>query len=80
MSETVLDVKQMSCPLPVLRAARALRGLQAGDRLRVLATDRASVGDFKSFCRQTGHALIAATEENGVFSFVIRCRGAQPAA
>ncbi len=72
MSETVIDVKGMSCPLPVLRANRALRGLAAGDRLRVLATDRAAVADFQAFCRETGHALLAWSEEGGVFSFVIR--------
>jgi tRNA 2-thiouridine synthesizing protein A len=74
VSETTLDVKGMSCPLPVLRANKALRGLQAGDRLRVLATDRAAVADFQAFCRETGHALIAQGEEGGVFSFTIRKR------
>ena len=74
MSETVLDVKGMSCPLPVLRANKALRSLSAGDRLRVLATDRAAVADFQAFCRETGHALIAQGEEAGVFSFTIRKR------
>ncbi len=72
MTETLLDAKGMTCPLPVLRANRALRGLQGGGRLRVLATDRASVGDFQAFCRETGHALVAWSEEDGVFSFVIR--------
>jgi len=74
MSETVLDVKGMTCPLPVLRANRALRSLPAGARLRVLATDRASVGDFQAFCRETGHDLLAQGEEAGVFSFTIRKR------
>ena len=74
MSETVLDVKGMNCPLPVLRANRSLRGMAAGERLRVLATDRAAVADFQSFCRETGHALLAWSEENGVFSFTIRRR------
>jgi tRNA 2-thiouridine synthesizing protein A len=74
MSETLLDVKGMSCPLPVLRANRALRGLAPGERLRVLATDRAAVADFQAFCRETGHALLAFSEESGVFSFVIRKR------
>jgi tRNA 2-thiouridine synthesizing protein A len=74
MSETVLDVKGMSCPLPVLRANRALRDLKPGERLRVLATDRAAVADFQSFCRETGHALLAWSEEAGVFSFLIRRR------
>ena len=72
MSESMLDVKGMSCPLPVLRANKALRSLPAGARLRVLATDRAAVGDFQAFCRETGHALVAWSEEGGVFSFVIR--------
>jgi tRNA 2-thiouridine synthesizing protein A len=72
MNETLLDVKGMSCPLPVLRANRALRGLAAGAHLRVLATDRAAVADFQAFCRETGHALLAWSEEAGIFSFVIR--------
>ena len=74
MAETVLDLKGLACPLPVLRANKALRGLAPGDRLRVLATDRASVADFHAFCRETGHALIAWSEDSGVFSFVIRRR------
>jgi tRNA 2-thiouridine synthesizing protein A len=74
MSETVLDVKGMNCPLPVLKANRTLRGMDAGTRLRVLATDRASVADFQAYCRETGHALLAWSEEAGVFSFLIRRR------
>jgi tRNA 2-thiouridine synthesizing protein A len=70
--ETLLDVKGLSCPLPVLKANRALRGMAEGERLRILATDRASVADFRAFCAETGHALVAFSEENGVFSFVIR--------
>jgi tRNA 2-thiouridine synthesizing protein A len=72
MSETLLDVKGMNCPLPVLRANRALRALRPGERLRVLATDRAAVADFQAFCRETGHALLAMSDEGGVLSFVIR--------
>ncbi len=74
MSETILDVKGMSCPLPVLRANRALRGMSGGARLRVLATDRAAVADFQSYCKETGHALLACSEEAGTFSFLIRRR------
>lgn len=72
MSETLLDVRGLSCPLPVLKANRALRALTGGEHLRVLATDRASASDFRSFCRETGHDLIAFGEEAGVLSFVIR--------
>ena len=74
MSETVLDMKGTACPIPVLRANRALRSMAAGERLRVLATDRAAIADFKAFCQETGHALIAMSEEAGVLSFVIRRR------
>lgn len=74
MSEKLLDVKGMSCPLPVLRANRVLRGMAAGDRLRVLATDRAAVADFQAYCRETGHDLLAWSDEGGVFSFLIRRR------
>ena len=74
MADTVLDAKGMACPLPVLRANRALRALAPGERLRVLATDRAAVADFKAFCNETGHALVAQGEEAGVFSFTIRKR------
>ena len=79
MSETVLDVKGMNCPLPVLKANRTLRGMDAGTRLRVLATDRASVADFQAYCRETGHALLAWSEEAGVFSFLIRRRAEESA-
>ncbi len=77
MAETLLDVKGMNCPLPVLRANRALRGMQPGERLRVLATDPAAAPDFRAFCRETGHTLMSFSEEAGVYSFTIR-RRAEP--
>jgi tRNA 2-thiouridine synthesizing protein A len=78
MSETLLDVKGMNCPLPVLKANRTLRAMAGGQRLRVLATDRAAVADFQAFCHETGHALLAWSEEAGVFSFLIRRRADDP--
>jgi tRNA 2-thiouridine synthesizing protein A len=77
-SETTLDVKGLTCPLPVLRANKTLRAMAPGTRLRILATDRASVADFAIFCRETGHALVSSAEQNGVFTFVIRVREARP--
>ena len=79
-AETLLDVKGMNCPLPVLRANRALRGMAPGERVRVLATDRAAVADFRAFCRETGHTLVSFSEEAGVFSFTIRRRPEDPPA
>ncbi len=79
MGETLLDLKGLSCPLPVLRANKALRGMAGGARLRVLATDPASVKDFRNYCETTGHALVAFSEAAGVFSFVIQKKADAPA-
>ncbi len=78
MAETLLDVKGLNCPLPVLRANRVLRGLAPGEKLRVLATDRASIADFRAYCRETGHDLLAFSEEVGTLSFTIRRRPHRP--
>ena len=48
--------------------------MAAGERLRVLATDAASVADFQSYCRETGHVLVSWSEEAGVYSFTIKRR------
>lgn len=74
MGETMLDLRGLKCPLPVLRANRALRFMAAGEKLRVLADDPAAAADFRAYCRETGHALLAFGEEGGVFSFTIRRR------
>ncbi len=75
MSDTLLDVQGLNCPLPVLKANKALRGLEPGARLTVLATDRAALKDFPAFCAETGHRLLAATEEaGGVLRFVLEKR------
>jgi tRNA 2-thiouridine synthesizing protein A len=74
MSDTLLDVQGLSCPLPVLKANKALRGLPGGARLVVMATDPASVKDFRAFAAETGHALVAFSEEKGVFRFTLKKR------
>lgn len=70
-----LDTKGLNCPLPVLKARRAIRDLDDGDILTVLATDPASYIDFRHFCDTTGHELLEANEDEaeGVFTYVIRC-------
>ena len=74
MSETVLDVQGLTCPLPVLKANKALRSMSAGARLTVLATDPASVKDFQAYARETGHALVGFSEGAGLFRFTLRKR------
>lgn len=74
MKPVTLDVKGLRCPLPVLRARKAMKPLAVGEKLEVLATDPAAVGDFQSFCETTGHRLLAWKEEDAVFSFLIEKR------
>ncbi|HEY1856269.1 sulfurtransferase TusA family protein [Acidocella sp.] len=78
MGERLIDAQFQKSPLPVLRAARALRAMAAGEKLRILATDPAAVLDFGDFCKTTGHALIATSEIRGVFSFSIKRRDDAP--
>jgi tRNA 2-thiouridine synthesizing protein A len=69
---TVLDVKGLKCPLPVLRAKRALAALAAGEVLDVEATDPAALKDFPAFCEMTGHALLESRTDGDVYRFKIR--------
>jgi tRNA 2-thiouridine synthesizing protein A len=77
MADRQLDARYLKGPMPVLRAARELRSITPGTRLRVLATDPRAVVDFRDFCRDAGHALISWSEVKGVFSFTIRAGGAK---
>ena len=72
MAETLLDTRGLSCPLPVLRARKAMQKLASGSLVRVLATDPGTVKDFKAFCRATGHELVESLEQDGEFRFVLR--------
>jgi tRNA 2-thiouridine synthesizing protein A len=69
-----LDVRQLACPLPILRAKKALAQMSSGQTLKVTATDRESPKDFEVFCRQTGNELLSSTEQGGEFIFLIRRR------
>jgi len=71
---TTLDVRGMTCPLPVLKANKALRALAPGATLAVLATDPAAVKDFQAYAQETGHELLAWAEEGDAFRFVLRRR------
>ena len=69
---TILDTKGFNCPIPVLKARRAMRELAAGGELTVQATDPASMIDFPHFCNTMGHKLVSSSEQDGVFTYVIR--------
>lgn len=67
-----LDARGLNCPLPILRAKKALKDLQGGQVLRILATDPGSVKDFEAFANQTGNQLLDSSESSGEFHFLLR--------
>ena len=67
-----IDTKGMNCPLPVLRAKKAISALDVGDVIEIIATDPGAAKDFEAFSRITGHDLIESTEDGGVFRFLIK--------
>ena len=67
-----LDASGLNCPLPILRAKKALGTLDSGKVLRIIATDPGSVKDFEAFAKQTGNELLSSTEEGGKFLFLMR--------
>lgn len=69
---TTLDTSGMNCPLPILKTKKAIKGLEAGETLKVLSTDPGSVKDFEAFCRSTGNELLESGEDGGTFSFLIK--------
>ncbi len=69
-----LDVRQLACPLPILRAKKSLAGMSGGQVLKVVATDRGAPKDFADFCSKTGNELLSSTEQGGEFIFLIRRR------
>lgn len=70
--DQVLDASGLNCPLPILRTKKALAGLQAGQILRIIATDPGSVKDFEAFAKQTGNELLESSEQAGKFYFRLR--------
>jgi tRNA 2-thiouridine synthesizing protein A len=75
MPDTTLDTRGLRCPLPVLRARKAMQRVAPGEVLRVLATDPGTVRDFQAFCAATGHDLMEHGEHAGEFTFRIRKKG-----
>ncbi|CAA6604739.1 MAG: sulfurtransferase TusA family protein [Alphaproteobacteria bacterium] len=69
---TTLDVKGLNCPLPILRAKKAIKDVAIGETLEVLATDPGSVKDFDAFCRQTGNELVESKDMGGTYRFLIK--------
>lgn len=72
MADHTLDAKGLNCPLPILKARKALKEVPSDGTLEILATDPGSVADFEAFCRQTGNELVEHSEEDGIYRFLIK--------
>jgi tRNA 2-thiouridine synthesizing protein A len=69
-----LDTRGLNCPLPILKAKKALSTMESGQLLKVLATDPGSVRDFQAFARQTGHTLVEQTSNDAQYVHVLKRR------
>ena len=67
-----LDASGLNCPLPILRAKKALTGMTAGQILHIISTDPGSVKDFEAFAKQTGNELQESKEEGGKYHFLMK--------
>jgi tRNA 2-thiouridine synthesizing protein A len=67
-----LDARGLNCPLPILRAKKAMNGMNSGEVLKIVATDPGSVKDFEAFCRQSGDELMDSQEDSGEFTYLIK--------
>ena len=67
-----LDLKGLSCPLPIVKTAQAMKELASGDLIEALATDPGAVPDFNAWCKSTGNELVDQSETEGIYRFVIR--------
>lgn len=72
MAEHPLDTTGLICPLPVLRARKAMQQLPPGDVLVMTASDPAALRDVPAFCKAAGHDLLETVEAGAVFTFRIR--------
>jgi len=66
-----LDTSGLDCPIPILKLKQALKSMQSGQRVRVIATDPGSQSDFPAFSAQTGHSLLASWAEADKFIYVV---------
>ena len=69
-----LDTRGLNCPLPILKAKKALADMTSGQVLKVVATDPGSVRDFQAFARQTGNELVGQSVEHSDFIHLLRRR------
>lgn len=71
-AQQTLDCRGLLCPLPIIKLSKAIKGIQVGEALEMLATDPGSVPDVKAFQAQTGHEVVASEQQGGVYRFLVK--------
>ncbi len=72
MADQTLNAEGLNCPLPIIKAKKALKGMEAGKVLEIRSTDPGSVADFAAFCDQTGNELLSSNTEGNIYLFEIK--------
>ena len=67
-----VDARGLSCPMPIVKTAQAIKTVESGALIEVLATDPGSIKDFAAWSRTTGHELVDQSSDGGVYRFVLR--------
>jgi tRNA 2-thiouridine synthesizing protein A len=67
-----VDARGLSCPMPIVKTAQAMKTIASGDLVEVVATDKGSVKDFAAWCRTTGHELVEQSVDGSLYRFVLR--------
>ncbi|WP_289139991.1 sulfurtransferase TusA family protein [uncultured Brevibacillus sp.] len=72
MADITVDTKGLACPMPIVKAKKALDSLESGQTMEVLSTDKGSLNDFTAWVKQTKNEMISHEEENGVYKFLVK--------
>jgi tRNA 2-thiouridine synthesizing protein A len=72
MADVQVDARGLSCPMPIVKTAQAVKGIVSGQTLEVLATDPGSQKDFAAWAKTTGNEIVEQSADGGVFRFVLR--------
>ncbi|WNQ14058.1 sulfurtransferase TusA family protein [Paenibacillus aurantius] len=71
-ADVMVDTKGMACPMPIVKAKKALDSLGSGQVMEVQSTDKGSVNDFQAWVKQTNHELLGYEEDNGIYKFFVK--------
>lgn len=72
MANVVVDAKGLACPMPIVKAKKAIDAMEQGQIMELQTTDKGTMKDFQAWVKQTKHELIESQEENGIFTFFVK--------